>query len=341
VKPENFLFLSKSKIEKNLLKLIDFGVARRFESGVAMTSKTGTSYYAAPEVLLGNYSHQVDIWSCGVILYIALCGHPPFEGLTDAEVLRKVQKGTFEFEPQEWRQVSKDAIRLIKHMMRRDPEKRFTAEQSLNDSWIANLAPTAKGKNIGSKVISGLQKFRNENRLKKLALHVIAEQADETKMGKLREIFVALDDNGDGRLTLVEMKEGLEQAGFDEIPADFKQLVEQVDVDGSGGIDYTEFLAATLDQEYYLDEAVCWRAFKTFDLDGNGVIDQEELRAMLKTDSVQDAVDNKVIAELLQNADTNGDGEIDFQEFLELMRSATQTVADSSADDDGFMSDGV
>merc|ERR1712060_365951 len=92
-----------------------------------------------------------------------------------------------------------------------------------------------------------------------------------------------LDHNGDGLLTVVELKEGLELAGLKEIPPDLQQIMKDVDADGSGVIDYTEFLAATLDKKAYLQEDVCWSAFRLFDRDGNGKISQTEVKAVLDT----------------------------------------------------------
>merc|ERR1711972_191883 len=117
-----------------------------------------------------------------------------------------------------------------------------------NHEWIKNKAPKAKGVSLQSSMVDNLKSFRSQNKLKKAALHIIANQLNEDQIKALRETFMALDDNGDGLLTSAEMKEGLARAGLKEIPADLQQIMEDVDSDGSGVIDYTEFLAATLDK---------------------------------------------------------------------------------------------
>jgi len=81
LKPENFLFLSKH--EDSPIKVIDFGLSKNFDDGEVMTTKAGTPYYIAPEVLKGKYDKSCDVWSSGVILYILLSGVPPFYGDTD------------------------------------------------------------------------------------------------------------------------------------------------------------------------------------------------------------------------------------------------------------------
>merc|ERR1712056_174847 len=91
LKPENFIFTSKEAIEseKNIIKVIDFGLACKFEKGQVLTTKAGTPYYVAPQVLAGKYNAESDLWSLGVIMYVLLCGYPPFHGDTDADVLAK------------------------------------------------------------------------------------------------------------------------------------------------------------------------------------------------------------------------------------------------------------
>merc|ERR1712176_1303075 len=131
---------------------------------------------------------------------------------------------------------------------------------------------------------------------------------------------MALDENGDGLLTINEFKEGLTKAGFKEIPADLQQIMEEVDSDGSGAIEYTEFLAATLDKKMYIQEDVCWAAFRVFDRNGDGKISKEELKLVLGDGDVQNTC-QKEMAELMKAIDDNGDGEIDFNEFMQMMRN--------------------
>eukprot|EP00923_Selenidium_pygospionis_P038206 GHVN01066753.1.p1 GENE.GHVN01066753.1~~GHVN01066753.1.p1 ORF type:complete len:436 (+),score=36.50 GHVN01066753.1:1403-2710(+) len=88
LKPENFLFLNETP--DSPLKLIDFGLARRFAHSRAMQTKAGTPYYVAPQVLLGNYGPECDVWSAGVIMYILLCGYPPFNAPSDRSIMEKV-----------------------------------------------------------------------------------------------------------------------------------------------------------------------------------------------------------------------------------------------------------
>merc|ERR1719246_177004 len=94
-----------------------------------------------------------------------------------------------------------------------------------------------------------------------------------------------MDHNSDGTLSIKELKEGLTEASV-MLPIDINSLLEQVDTDGSGVVDYTEFLAATMDKKVYHQENVVWNAFKKFDLDNSGAIDRKELHQVLGDDEV-------------------------------------------------------
>merc|ERR1712217_292510 len=214
-----------------------------------MGTKAGTPYYVAPQVLQGKYGPESDLWSLGVIMYVLLCGYPPFHGDTDADVLAKVRHGNFSFAQADWKNVSEDAKNLIRNLLKMNPKDRYTAEQALNHEWVKNKAPKAQNVPLQANLVDNLRGFRSQNKLKKAALHVIASQLGEAQIKALRDTFMQLDNNGDGLLTVAELKEGLSQAGLKEIPPDLQQIMKDVDSDGSGVIDYTEFLAATLDQK--------------------------------------------------------------------------------------------
>jgi len=281
-----------------------------------LSTKAGTPYYVAPEVLAGKYDEASDIWSCGVIMFVMLCGYPPFYGETDAEVLSKVRLGSYSFSPQDWANVSKEAKDLIRKMLQKDLKQRATAEVVVSDTWIKDKAPTADKVDLSKDFVSNLQGFRKEHKLKKAALHIIANTLDDGKIKAMRAAFLAMDENQDGQLTVAEIRKGMAASGITEIPADLEQIIKEVDSDGSGVIDYSEFLATTLDKKTYIQEENVWAAFRAFDLDGDGRISRDELAAVFKDEHVQ-----AEFGEQMKSIDTDGDGFIDFDEFMAMMRS--------------------
>ena len=116
-----------------------------------MKTRAGTPYYISPEVLAGSYDVSCDMWSAGCMLYILLCGYPPFYGDDNQEILAMVQKGVFDFDGEEWDDVSKEAKDLIKNLIT-TPEKRLTAEEALNHKWVRSLTKHKQDKKLLKKL---------------------------------------------------------------------------------------------------------------------------------------------------------------------------------------------
>jgi len=108
--------------------------------GAYFHDRVGSAYYVAPEVLKGEYDKRCDLWSLGIIVYMLLCGAPPFWGSCDREILRRVRDHTLAFPDELWRGVSSTAISFIRGLLERDVEKRFTADQALRHPFLQNVS---------------------------------------------------------------------------------------------------------------------------------------------------------------------------------------------------------
>lgn len=97
LKHSNTLLLSHAPCHENVVKIVDFGLACSFTPGEVLRQCAGTVVYVAPQVLECRYDHRVDLWSCGVLLYILLCGYPPFRGETDAAIMTAIRRGNYSF----------------------------------------------------------------------------------------------------------------------------------------------------------------------------------------------------------------------------------------------------
>jgi calcium-dependent protein kinase len=311
LKPENLLFLSKS--ENSPIKVIDFGMSKRFDSTTKiMNERVGTAYYISPEVLKGKYDEKCDIWSAGVILYIIICGYPCFNGDTDDEIFKAILKGKIQFPSPEWDNISNDAKELIKKMCC-SPEKRLTAEQVLNEIWVKDNAPNSS-KALLPVMMDGIKKYAKSNKFRKAVLTYIASRLSDKEIKKIKEIFQNIDTNNDGKLSLEELKKAVALSGEFKIEY-VNEIFKSIDTDNSGNIEYTEFISASIEKNIYLNEEKLKDAFKLFDADGNGKISRAEIGKVLHLDKNSKEVDN-IIAKL----DTNKDGEIDFEEFINMMK---------------------
>jgi len=327
IKPENFMFADKTDFES--LKMIDFGLSKvipskkkekenntgygrsRRKGRKNMKTKAGTSYYVAPEVLLGEYNEKCDIWSAGVILYILLCGYPPFGGANDWEILLAVKRGKYSFKGMEWKYVSEHAKDLIKKMLC-PVDKRLSAQDVLNHPWFEKTSNDVKGEINLSK----LKDYVKSNRLKKVVLNYIVTQTDESEIKDLIKLFNKLDVNGDGELTKEEFVNGLKNT--DGNTKKLARIFKKIDFDQNGSISYTEFISALISKEIYFKESKLKEAFMLFDKDGDGQITFEELRSILGNEC-NVTFTNQYWKDLVKVADLNGDGCIDYEEFIQLL----------------------
>ena len=310
LKPENLLYLNKD--ENSPIKVIDFGMSKRFDSKHFMSEKVGTAYYISPEVLAGKYDEKCDIWSAGVILYIIICGYPCFNGEDDDEIFEAIQKGKIAFPSPEWDNISEDVKELIKKMCC-SVNKRLTAEQVLKETWVKDNAPNA-GKTLLPLNAEPFKNYSKSNKLRKAVLTYIASRLSEEEIKKIKAIFQSIDVDNDGKLSLEEMKKAVSLADGIKME-NIEELFKSIDTDNSGNIEYTEFISASIEKNVYLNKEKLKDAFKLFDADNSGKISRLEIEKILHMDK-----HTKEIDDIMAKHDKNKDGEIDFEEFLTMMK---------------------
>lgn len=145
LKPENILLASRE--DDAAIKLADFGFAKQQMDDVnpSLTTALGTANYIAPEILMRKpYDDKVDLWAFGVIMYVLLCGYPPFHDENQARMFEKIKAGKFQFDEPYWSNVSEMAKDLIRKLLVVDPTKRLSIEEVLAHEWIKGELPQAK-----------------------------------------------------------------------------------------------------------------------------------------------------------------------------------------------------
>lgn len=322
LKPENFLLTSKGNDGE--LKLTDFGLGVFFKPGERFRDLVGSPYYVAPEVLRKNYSHEADMWSLGVILYILLSGLPPFWGDTEDQIFKMVLRGHVDFKTEPWPKISEAAKDCVKKLLDQDPSRRSTCKSILQHEWLVKEG-VALDISLDSVVLKRLKQFAQMNKLKKICLMVVGQHLTAEEIAGLRELFKSIDADGSGTITCDELKNAMAQWGHKIGDAELQQLMSIADVDGDGLIDYNEFVAATMHLSKLEKEELLQKAFRQMDKDQSGSITIDELSDALRKFGIYD--DAK---ELLANADMNKDGSIDYTEFAYLLRTQKEELKQST-----------
>merc|ERR1712072_945858 len=156
------------------------------------------------------------------------------------------------------------------------------------------------------------------------------------KVEELSDMFVSMDVNGDGMLSMEELQNGLKTSGLDEVNDSFAEMMMALDADGSGKIDYSEFVAATMNKKMANSYDSIWQVFKQFDRDNSGSISKDDLAIVLSDGSLEgfDGVQGDLkdeIMKMIQEYDKNSDGVIDFDEFMAMMQESNKNTRNSLA----------
>lgn len=151
------------------------------------------------------------------------------------------------------------------------------------------------------------------------AMRSATQDLSEETIREFKEAFALFDKDGDGTITSSELGAVMRSLGQQPTEAALKQMISEVDADGSGTIDFAEFLTLMSRKMKSADsQAEILEAFKVFDKDGSGKISADELRQVMN--NLGEKLSDEEVSEMIREADTNGDGEIDVKEFVKMMR---------------------
>ena len=328
---ENYGKKNFSKKSKNYLKdmmnyeikLIDFGCSKYF---VKQNKKTklsgiiGTSIYCSPEVVDDLYDEKCDEWSCGVLMYILLCGQPPFCGETEEEIFEKVKKCEYDFKHPAFKRVSKNCKDLIRKLLEPKKQYRINAIDALRhpfftESFDPNSAMTE------NKDLTMLNQFINPIRYcSKFHEAIIAFLSvnfipvDEEN--RLRTLFRYMDKDGKNAITKSEMKECLEEINISISDKELQKVFDSVDDNGSGYIEYQEFIRNACDIKALLNESNLKNAFHA--ISGNKeTITGEDIKKFIFQDT---AVEENTLKEYFEQFGMKYEDTIIFDEFFHMIK---------------------
>ena len=339
LKPENIIIESyePNRLEFFTIRVIDFGTSE-YKKKTMLKEKTGSSYYIAPEVLNNNYNEKCDVWSCGVILYILLCGYSPFNGRTEESILKKVKIGKFSMSDSIWQEVSNEAKDLIQKLLNKNIEKRLSAAEALNHEWFKKVETLDKRVSQGrlENVFNNLKNFHTEQKMQQAVLSFLVHNfIQKEEVIELRRVFLSLDQNGDGRLAKSELQDGLKLLlESKQTNSETETLMKNIDLNSSGFIEYEEFITASLDKKTLLTEENLRYAFNAFDKNSDGKISYLELKSILGKAPRPDnqEIDDNLFKDMISKIDLNGDGEISYDEFKVMMYSLLKVSEEKDGD---------
>jgi calcium-dependent protein kinase len=214
-------------------------------------------------------------------------------------------------------------------MLKFNQDERISAEQALKHPWIvkfSEMRSTMQMENLTKlemenlkRPFENLRKFNAKQKLQQATIAFLVHHVSSTDMVKdLRNIFKELDENGDGTLSYEEIKKGFRKYYRDEKIAEkeLDEIMKRIDLDNNECIEYEEFIRSTVSLDLLLTEDNLKLVFKSFDKDGSGLLTPNEIKAAL---GLIDSEDSELIKKIISEIDSNGDGDISFPEFKNLM----------------------
>lgn len=224
--------------------------------------------YVAPEVLTGKYNEKCDEWSAGVLLYTLLTGFPPFQGREPREILMNVKKGAYNVDVKEYRVLSSDAKDLISALLTMDPNARVSAQEALKHPWFEKTLKQDDSSQDRKNIVENLKKYRADRKIQQTIFyyfsHFLALQEEKEK---LMQVFRSMDKDSNGTLTKEEIIEALKKnkSTLQDAEKSALEIIEYSDMNKNNTIDYSEFVAATIQKEKLLNVEKIGKVFKMFD----------------------------------------------------------------------------
>ena len=205
LKPENILFENNSQFSD--IKVIDFGLSRKHLSEDDLHSVVGSPFYVAPEVLSGNYDEKCDVWSIGILTYCLLAGCPPFFSTNKEEVFKKIKFQVLKFPEDKFKGISENAKNFLKNVLVKNPKKRPTAMEALNETWFqAELIDEINDKELQYSCLEKINNFHKPFTFTKRVIELLIKDLPNTQTVKFKNIFNSLDKRKIGFISIDDLE---------------------------------------------------------------------------------------------------------------------------------------
>ena len=305
------------------IKLIDFGCSKILtKKGERKSGIIGTSMYCSPEVVDDLYDEKCDEWSCGVLMYILLSGEPPFKGDNEEEIFKKIKKCDYNFNPEPFKNVSKNCIDLIKKLLEPKSHRRIRAIDALkhpffNEEFNPDSALT-KNKDLSliqrlPDIQKPFSKFHEA-----VTSYMCSNYISKDEEKKLRAVFRYLDYDRKNILTKEKLEKRLKENGKLLTEKKIQSILDAFDFDSSGAIEYQEYLTGLCDKNLLFQDTNLKRFFELIDNDKKGYLNSEDIIGFAFQNK---NVNNEAIKEYLKQFGMKIDDKLYFDNFAYIMQN--------------------
>ena len=305
------------------IKLIDFGCSKIYNRVKKNFSDIiGTLVYCSPEVLMNNYNKSCDIWSCGVIMYYLLCGHFPFEGVTEQQIISKIIEAKLEFNDEHFNNVSEESKDLISKCLQYQPNNRITLHQILKHKFFDEIKGRLTFTEEEIMKLQNLKDLSKKTKFYQLVLTYLSYNFSDNKLlDKLNSLYNKLDRNSDYKITKTELSEAYKHANIPITNKEIDEIVKSMDFNSNGNIDYEEFIRICIPKERLFTEENLKNAFSMFDTENKGFITPQKIIDFIEsTRHINENLKSQIKNEIMDISEEI----IDFEEFKNLMLNLSQ-----------------
>ena len=313
----NIYNAGKFEILKYGIKLNDFNCSNIF---VRNKNNLKNIIYSTPEKITNednNNNEYNDIWDCGIIMYYLLGGIFPFQGNNIEEIKQKIALGKFIFDFDKFNGISEDAKDLIKKCLRMDANRRLTIIEALSHPFFDNLKDSKIYLEDEKQILNNLKNNKEYHIFYQMVLTFISHNFnDKQLLHELSRIFYKIDRNSDGKITKEDLENAYEEAGEKISKSELEKIINTVDFDKNGFIEYDEFIRVCIPEDRLFTEANLRNAFNLFDTEKKGSIKHMQVVDALQREN---KINPKMIELLKKEVSNMGDELLDFDKFKKLM----------------------
>ncbi|OMJ72550.1 hypothetical protein SteCoe_28965 [Stentor coeruleus] len=288
LKPENIMIQGQNNTQ---IKIGDFGNAC-YKNPNGLSGVFGTVYYLAPEVLLGYYDEKVDIWSCGIILYVMLTGKSPYKGENVKAIKQCIIDDPFQANPRTFPGRSPLLIDFARKLLDINPKTRYSACQALSHPW---LTICRKSNRTSSPLPTIISKKPKNKLVQGTLMYIITCLVKSTTLNDLINTFKAIDINSNGTIEKNELEVELRKTyNAEEAKKITSDVFNDFDLNHNKVIDFTEFLMCYADQKKLFSKPLICGVFEKFDKNSDGLINLQDIEKYLGELPLNEEVNNEV-----------------------------------------------